>query len=127
MANNLATRGWPHQPFCAFCNETLETGIHLCLHCPFARAAWRQILACVILPAQSDASATNIREWWEAATPPLPKNQKHAFNGIVIYTMWNLWKERNHRIFESVALLPVQVALRIKEDVSQFRRALLSI
>jgi hypothetical protein len=81
----------------------------------------------VILLAQSDlASATNIREWWEAATSALPKNQKHAFNGIVIYTMWNLWKERNRRIFESVALLPVQIALRIK-DVSQFRRALLPV
>jgi hypothetical protein len=51
--------------------------------------------------------------------------QKRAFNGIVIYTMWNIWNERNRRIFESVALPPVQVALRIKEDVSQFRRALL--
>jgi hypothetical protein len=46
----------------------------------------------LIIPhALSDlASATNIREWWEAATPTLPKNQKRAFNGIVIYTMWNL-------------------------------------
>jgi hypothetical protein len=92
----------------------------------FARAVWRQILAWegVILPTQSDlASATNIQECWEAVTPPLPKNQKRAFNGIVIYTMWNLWKERNRRIFESVAIPLAQVALRIK-DVSQFRRAL---
>jgi hypothetical protein len=43
--------------------------------------------------------------------------QKRAFNGIVIYTMWNIWNERNRRIFESVALPPVQVAIRIKEDV----------
>jgi hypothetical protein len=39
--------------------------------------------------------------------------------------MWNVWKERNRRIIESVALPPVQVTLIIKEDVSQFRRALL--
>jgi hypothetical protein len=43
-ANNLAAQGWPHQPSCAFCNGTLEAGIHLCLHYPFARAVWSQIL-----------------------------------------------------------------------------------
>jgi hypothetical protein len=80
--NNLATSGWPHQPSCAFCNGTLETGIHLCLHCPFARAVRRQILAWegVILPAQSDlASATNIREVVGSCDSPTTKKSETRF------------------------------------------------
>ncbi|WVZ91565.1 hypothetical protein U9M48_037717 [Paspalum notatum var. saurae] len=126
-ANNLAARGWPHQPSCSLCNGPLETGLHLGLHCPFARAVWDQILAWeeMTLPAQADiASSSSIKNWWEAASSLLPKNQKRDFNGIVIYTLWNLWKERNRRIFESNTLTPLQIALRIKEDVLVFRRAL---
>jgi hypothetical protein len=54
---------------------------------------------------------------WEAASSPLPKTQKREFNDIAIYTLWNLWKERNQRISKNSSLNPIQVALRIKEDV----------
>jgi hypothetical protein len=77
------------------------------------------------LPALTDpARFSNIKDWWEGASSLLPKTQKRDFNGIVIYTMWNLWKERNRRIFENSSVTPIQVALRIKEDVLSFRRAM---
>jgi hypothetical protein len=60
---------------------------------------------------------SNINDWWEAASSLLPKTQKCDFNSIVIYTRWNLWKERNRRIFKNSSLTHIQVALRIKEDV----------
>lgn len=34
-ANNLAKRGWPHDPTCKLCNGALETPTHLCHDCPF--------------------------------------------------------------------------------------------
>jgi hypothetical protein len=40
IADNLRRRGWPHQDHSALCNGPLETGLHLCLHCPFAMAVW---------------------------------------------------------------------------------------
>ncbi|KAJ1276395.1 hypothetical protein BS78_05G211800 [Paspalum vaginatum] len=90
-------------------------GLHLCLHCPFARAVWDQA---------DPARSPNIMDWWEPAFSSLPKSPKRDFNGIVIYTLWNIWKERNRRIFENSALTPLQIALRTKEDVLTFRRAM---
>jgi len=44
-ADNLVKRGWPHEEKCVLCNGPLETGLHLCLCCSFAKAIWSQILA----------------------------------------------------------------------------------
>jgi len=46
------------------------------------------------------------------------------FNGVVIYIAWNLWKERNRRIFENVHKTAQQVASMTKEDIVQRHRAL---
>ena len=51
------------------------------------------------------------------------KNQRRDFNGLVIYIMWNLWKERNRRIFENKLQSVQQVAERVKEDLVLYKRA----
>jgi hypothetical protein len=94
---------------------------------PFARAVWHQILVWegLSLPALADpAQFSSIKDWWEATSSPLPNNQKCDFNGLMIYTLWNIWKERNRRIFENSALTPIQLALRIKEDGFTVKRAM---
>ena len=45
---------------------------------------------------------------------------------MVIYTFWNFWKERNRRIFNNVTESPFQVAVRIKEDIKERKRAFAS-
>jgi hypothetical protein len=49
----------------------------------------------------------------------VPKQDRRRFNGIVIYIMWNLWKERNRRIFENMAKTAQQVASLTKKDIVQ--------
>jgi hypothetical protein len=44
-ADDLQKRGWPHQEYYILCNGPLETGLHLSLLCPFARAVWYQVLS----------------------------------------------------------------------------------
>jgi hypothetical protein len=52
------------------------------------------------------------------------KEERRRFNGLVIYTCWNLWKERNSRIFSNAYEPALQVASRIKEDIAQRKRAI---
>ncbi|KAJ1259251.1 hypothetical protein BS78_10G139800 [Paspalum vaginatum] len=122
----LARRGWPHQPSCPLCNGPLDSGLHLCLTCPFTQEVWSRVLAWVnfSLPQQIDPnSIPNIREWWEKSETLFPKDRRRVFNGVVIYTMWNLWKERNRRIFKHCSLSSLQVAGKVRECVSLYRSA----
>jgi hypothetical protein len=53
----------------------------------------------------------------------VPTTEHRQLNGVVIYTFWNIWKERNRRIFNNTAETGPQVAVRIKEDIEQRKRA----
>jgi len=46
----------------------------------------------------------------------MPKESRCSFNGMAIYIMWNVWKERNRRMFEQKYLSAQQVACKIKEN-----------
>jgi len=47
----------------------------------------------------------------------LIRNEKPAFDGLMMYFWWNIWKERNRRIFQQESKEVVDVAYLIKEDI----------
>jgi hypothetical protein len=125
-ADNLAWRGWPHQNSCAPYNGPLETGQHLCLLCPFAKAVWIQVATWknfTIVQSNPPDDHAGIAEWWETTASRVPTDRRRDFNGMVIYIMWNLWRERNRRIFDKIPSTAWQVAKRTKECLEQFKRA----
>ena len=72
---------------------------------------------------QHQADPVNIRAWWEEAVNRVPNSDRRRLNGVVIYPFWNIWKERNRRIFDNKIQTVPQVAAKIKEDIEQRKRA----
>jgi hypothetical protein len=62
--------------------------------------------------------------WWHETSIATPKPSRHELNGVIIYIMWNIWKERNRRIFEHSSLNADEVAFYTVEDINQRRSAL---
>jgi len=60
-----------------------------------------------------DTSTIEIRTCWEQAATKVLRVQRRHFNEVVIYMIWNKWKERrNRRIFQDTAMDAQQVALK---------------
>jgi len=70
-------------------------------------------------PTATQQDPTGIAKWWEEAASKVPMQDRRRFNGILIYIVWNLWKERNRRIFENEHKTVQQVASLTKEDIMQ--------
>jgi hypothetical protein len=45
------------------------------------------------------------------------KRVKHSRSGRLLYVIWNVWKERNRRIFQGVRLTYLEVAHIAHEDI----------
>ena len=87
-AHNLQKRGWPRHEHCMLCNGPLETGLHLCLCCPFAKAVWNQVISWENFPelqSQPQADPVHIKAWWEETARKVPTSERRRLNGMVIY------------------------------------------
>jgi hypothetical protein len=122
-ADNLAKRRWPHDPMCQLCNAAPETPAHLCLHCPFTQNVWMLLISHIGRSDLQLSSSHAIRSWWRRMRRSFDKKQKAKFDGLLLYFWWNIWKERNRRIFQRTSLGVDAVALLIINDTKLYQDA----
>jgi hypothetical protein len=120
-ANNLLVKDIPCDPVCALCSQEAETADHLCLHCVFAKEVWLAVQVWSENLIAVPDSRVSLVVWWNSATKSKQKDTRSRIISIMIYTVWNLWKERNRRILEGKSTSPSQVLNFIREE-AQLRR-----
>ncbi|OEL27407.1 hypothetical protein BAE44_0011577, partial [Dichanthelium oligosanthes] len=62
-------------------------------------------------------------EWWQKELAELPRKTRRTKAALLMYSAWNIWKERNRRIFEHRHLTAVQVEQEIKTEIMTSKMA----
>jgi hypothetical protein len=70
-------------------------------------------------PSPSDT----IREWWRQLIAEAPIRQKKEINAQIILVARCLWLERNSRVFDRFATMPVEVCWKIGVEFDLWKKA----
>ncbi len=101
-ADTLAKRGWPGPSICVFCHRSDETLQHLLFECAFALSLWSRII-----PGRTAskgrwlASGGNLPARWRLLRAPHSADDRYSLDLAFAATCWELWKERNERLFNN--------------------------
>ena len=68
----------------------------------------------VIRPPQD---GLEIIVWWQMELAQLPKKIRRLKAALMMYCAWNIWKERNMRVFELKQGTPSEVLHEIKMEI----------
>jgi zinc-binding in reverse transcriptase len=91
---NLRKRNWPSGETCVLCNRQLQEDTeHLFLRCPYARRIWNDILP------TSEAAPTDVQQLPQLLHIMSRRSPDHS--RLIAAACWNIWKERNRRIFQT--------------------------
>ena len=109
---------------CTFCDQQSESINHLLVGCVFAREVWYMVLRKGNLQRLTPyPSASDFVHWWLQSRKQLRKQMRKPFDSLVILVTWILWKERNQRIFQKVALPITDLINLISDEMSVWGHA----
>jgi hypothetical protein len=65
-----------------------------------------------------------LEDGWKNSLSNLPKAERRIVAALLMYTAWNVWKERNQRVFEGVSVSAPQVFAFIEDELGLRQAAL---
>lgn len=121
-AQNLLQRHWPCNWICCLCTDAFEDTNHLFCECSFFKEVWALVHSWHNLLV-SNSQPAGIASWWEDINRQGSAIQKQDIRGVLLTTWWNVWLERNRRIFHNTTCTSFQVAYFVKQDLDLRRTA----
>nr|TKW25203.1 hypothetical protein SEVIR_3G100300v2 [Setaria viridis] len=78
--------------------------------CSYARHVWLLVSnwtqGVIKVPKINEA---DIEEWWKRSLGAVTAKERRSTAAILMFSAWNIRKERNRRVFEGESLCPYQV------------------
>uniref|UniRef100_A0A453A0P5 Reverse transcriptase zinc-binding domain-containing protein n=1 Tax=Aegilops tauschii subsp. strangulata TaxID=200361 RepID=A0A453A0P5_AEGTS len=109
---------------CSLCDQTAETAARLFCHFPFTSEVCFK-LHCTLQPSQNAAASFNnmhfltAQDWWAHHSNGPKQNAQQ-----VMYFAWNIWNERNRRVFKHISSTADEIVSLIASDLNHLRVAL---
>jgi hypothetical protein len=117
-ADRLAKRGWPHQPTCQLCRCVPETARHILFECRFSKRIWTAAaawLSCPDLIRCLGSGRPKVLDYWHAIAKT-PTSSPKGLRTAIMLIAWEIWKERNERVFSNKSTLPSVIMHKIREE-----------
>jgi hypothetical protein len=80
------------------------------MDCPLTKAVWMHLTTQLQQQELQQTPQRTISGWWKRLRRPFDKKQKPLVDGLYSLFLWNIWKERNRRIFQHVSSDIAEVA-----------------
>lgn len=124
-ADVLAKKGWPHNTACALCSGPMEDALHLLANCAYSKEVWRLALTrCALPPTLEPTPGTaSLWDFCSNGSTAVTREMHKAWSSFVQILWWNIWKERNARIFRNESTRPTDTVLRIIEEAKLWHAA----
>jgi hypothetical protein len=114
----LIRRGWPNSGPCQLCKREPETAAHLIFKCRYSVRVWnglKEWIGLVDFDTSLWANFDSLDEWW-CATSGANGRRRKGLTSLLLLTTWELWNERNARVFRNVASISTRVISIIKSS-----------
>jgi hypothetical protein len=98
---------------CYLCDQDPETIDHIISSCSFSRHIWWTILAVLGVDA-SQVGGGFVIDWWEHWRRRWHGDKRKGADTLFALVAWELWKERNARLFRNEAANIAQFLAKIK-------------
>jgi hypothetical protein len=119
-ADRLEKRGWQNCGLCKLCNQVHESGAHLLFKCRFTIRIWRSLkewLGLSDLEPREWNNITSVKEWWNIAINKKGEDRR-GLASLAMLVSWEVWNERNGRVFRNKFSTANMVILKIKEEAN---------
>jgi len=124
-SDRLAHRGWDHRPSCPLCRTTVETSLHLTSECRYTWRIWDLITTWTAQPGLRPSNwrpSNTTLEWWNNITTT-PAIQRKAMRTLTMLILWEIWKERNSRVFQRQESSALSLFAKIKNKATAWTQA----
>ncbi|XP_071683637.1 uncharacterized protein [Lolium perenne] len=105
----------PHLPALQMLPETAR---HILFECRFSKRIWAAAafwLSCPDLMGSLGEGRAKVLDYWQAITSTTTSSPKGLRSAVILIT-WEIWKERNERVFNNKSSLPSVVMHKIREE-----------
>lgn len=108
---------------CSLCSQHDETIDHLLLGCVYSREVWFKMLRPLILQRLTPTANSILADWWCTSRKSLPKETRKTFDSLLVLVCWELWKERNRRVFNDEARQASNLVSQIRQEAHCWSQA----
>jgi hypothetical protein len=119
-SDRLLQRGWPNCGPCQLCKREPESVAHLIFKCRYSIRVWnglRDWLGLGDFNTSLWSNFDNLHQWWCAISGAHGRRWK-GITSLILLTAWELWNERNVRVFKNVTSMPALIISSIKSSAA---------